>query len=127
MTELNEKNEVITYILELELIKSVEEVKEFMRNNSSFYVFECPDKIIRFEWFLSEDEKNATLIEMFEDSDDAKLCLEHLSTSHLIDEFPEHFNIISFRVLGNVRPDLLENLVDWEADTRDYTGGFFKL
>jgi len=30
-------------------------------------------------------------------------------------------------VLGNVRPDLLENLVDWEADTRDYTGGFFKL
>ncbi len=128
MTGLNQKNEFITYIFELELIKSADEVKEFMRNNSSPYVFQCDEpKTIRFEWFLSEDEKNATLIEMFEDSDAAKLRLEHHSASHLINEFPEHFNVKSFRVLGNVKTDMRESLADWEADIRSYTGGFFKL
>ena len=70
MSELNKQNPLITYIFELGLIKSVDEVKEFMRENSSPYVFNCAEpKTIRFEWFLSEDQKSATLIEMFEDSD----------------------------------------------------------
>jgi hypothetical protein len=64
---------------------------------------------------------------MFEDSDAAKLRLEHHSASHLINEFPEHFNVKSFRVLGNVKTDMRESLVEWEADIRSYTGGFFKL
>ena len=41
--------------------------------------------------------------------------------------FPEHFNVKSFRVLGNVKTDMRESLADWEADIRSYTGGFFKL
>ena len=66
MTGLNEKNEFITYIFELELIKSTDEVKEFMRNNSSPYVFQCDEpKTIRFEWFLSEDEKETIQILWF--------------------------------------------------------------
>ena len=128
MSELNKQNKIITYIFELGLIKSVNETRQFIRKNSSPYVFNCSEpKTIRFEWFLSEDEKNATLIEMFEGSDAAKLRLEHHSASHLINEFPEHFNVKSFRVLGNVKTDMRESLADWEADIRSYTGGFFKL
>ena len=62
MSELNKQNSIITYIFELGLIKSVDEVKEFMRENSSPYVYNCSEpKTIRFEWFLSENEKSATL------------------------------------------------------------------
>ena len=35
MSELNKQNKIITYIFELGLIKSVNETREFMRENSS--------------------------------------------------------------------------------------------
>ena len=124
---LNKSNSVITYIFELKLIKSIEKVKSFMSENSSPYVFNCPEpRTIRFEWFLSEDNKSATLIEMFEDSDAARLRLEHHSVSHLVKEFPEHFEIKNFIVLGDIKADMKEKLKDWNADQRTYVGGFFK-
>ena len=127
MSEPNKQNRIITYIFELELIKSVDEVKEFMRENSSPYVYNCDEpKTIRFEWFLSEDEKSATLIEMFEDSDAAKLRLENHSASHLVEEFPEHFEIKQFIVLGDIKSDMREKLADWNADLRENVAGFFK-
>ena len=98
-----------------------------MRENSSPYVFNCAEpKTIRFEWFLSEDEKSATLIEMFEDSDAAKLRLENHSASHLVEEFPEHFEIKQFIVLGDIKSDMKEKLADWKADLRGNVAGFFK-
>ena len=127
MGELNKPNPIITYIFELGLIKSADEVKEFMRENSSPYVFNCDEpKTTRFEWFLSEDEKSATLIEMFEDSDAAKLRLENHSASHLVEEFPEHFEIKQFIVLGDIKSDMKEKLADWNADLRGNIAGFFK-
>ena len=127
MSELNKQNPIITYIFELGLIKSVDEVKEFMRENSSPYVYNCSEpKTIRFEWFLSKDEKSATLIEMFEDSDAAKLRLENHSASHLVEEFPEHFEIKQFIVLGDIKSDMKEKLADWNADLRGNVAGFFK-
>ena len=127
MNELNKENSIITYIFELGLIKSVDEVKEFMRENSSPYVYNCSEpKTIRFEWFLSEDEKSVTLIEMFEDSDAAKLRLENHSASHLVEEFPEHFEIKQFIVLGDIKSDMREKLADWNADLRENVAGFFK-
>ena len=125
--DINKENSVITYIFELELIKSVDEVKKFMRENSSPYVFNCDEpETIRFEWFLSNDEHSATLIEMFADSDAAKLRLEHHSESHLIQEFPEYFKIKNFIVLGDIKEDMREKLEGWSADQRVYVGGFFK-
>ena len=127
MSEPNKQNGIITYIFELGLIKSVDEVKEFMRENSSPYVYNCDEpKTIRFEWFLSEDEKSATLIEMFEDSDAAKLRLENHSASHLVEEFHEHFDIKQFIVLGDIKSDMREKLADWNADLRVNVAGFFK-
>ncbi len=127
MSELNKQNKIITYIFELEPIKSLDETRQFMRENSSPYVFNCSEpKTIRFEWFLSGDEKSATLIEMFEDSDAAKLRLENHTASHLIKEFPEYFQIKQFVVLGDIQPDMKEKLADWNADLRRNVGGFFK-
>ena len=127
MSDLNKKNPIITYIFELGLIKSVDEVKEFMRENSSPYVYNCSEpKTIRFEWVLSEDEKSATLIEMFEDSDAAKLRLENHSASHLVEQFPEHFEIKQFIVLGDIKSDMKEKLAGWNADLRGNIAGFFK-
>ena len=77
----------------------------------------------RFEWFLSEDEKSAP-IEMFEDSDAAKLRLENHSASHLVEESPEHFEIKQLIVLGDIKSDMREKLADWNADLRENVAGF---
>ena len=120
MSELNKQNKIITYIFELGLIKTVNETKKFMRENSSAYVFNCSEpKTIRFEWFLSKDEKSATLIEMFEDSDAAKLRLENHSESHLVKEFPEYFEIKQFIVLGDIQPDMKDCLLYTSPSPRD--------
>ena len=127
MSELNKQNTIITYIFELGLIKTVNETKQFMKENSSTYVFNCSEpNTIRFEWFLSKDEKSATLIEMFKDSDAAKLRLENHSESHLVKEFPEYFEIKQFVVLGDIQPDMKDKLAAWNADLRGNVGGFFK-
>ena len=127
MSFLNKQNSMITYIFELGLIKGVDEVKDFMKENSSPYVFNCSEpKTIRFEWFLSEDEKSAILIEIFEDSDAAKLRLENHYSSHLVREFPEYFEIKNFIVLGDIKSDMKEKLGDWNADLRGFVGGFLK-
>ena len=44
---------------------------------------------MRFEWYLSADEISATLFEMFEDSDGAKLPAENLLASPLIGPFQD--------------------------------------
>jgi len=44
-------------------------------------------KTMKFEWYLSGDEACATLFEMFEDSDGAKLRGENLLASPLIGPF----------------------------------------
>ena len=63
---------------------------------------------------------------MFADSDAAKLRLKHHSESHLIQEFPEHFKIKNFIVLGDIKEDMREKLKGWSADQRVYIGGFFR-
>ena len=81
---------------------------------------------MRFEWFMSEDEKQATLIEMFADSDGAKQRLQNLQASPIVEPFQQLFKITSLTVLGAVKPDLRLLLDGWDADCREYAGGFYK-
>ena len=52
--------------------------------------------------------------------------LENHSASHLVEEFPEHFEIKQFIVLGDIKSDMKEKLADWNADLRGNVAGFFK-
>ena len=54
------------------------------------------------------------------------MCIRDSSESHLVKEFPEYFEIKSFIVLGDIKPDMKDRLADWNADLRGNVGGFFK-
>ena len=82
---------------------------------------------MRFGWYLSADETSATLFEVFEDSDGAKLRAENLLAGPLIGPFQELFEIKSFTVLGPVKKDLSELVTQFGAEIRKYTAGFYRL
>ncbi len=81
---------------------------------------------MRFEFFLSKGKTKATLIEVFADSDAAKLRTENLVASPILESFLHLFEPTSFIVLGSIRDDHREMLEAWGADFRDYAGGFYK-
>ena len=82
---------------------------------------------MRFEGYLSADETSATLFEMFEDSDGAKLRIENLLASSLVGRFQELFEIKSFTVLGPVKEDLKDMVTPFGAEIRKYAAGFYRL
>ena len=92
-------------------------------DGSGIYVHGCNEpKTIRFEWYLSADETSATLFEMFEDSDGAKL-----RAGPLTGPFQELCEIKSFTVLGPVKKDLNVIVTQFGAGIRKYSAGFYRL
>lgn len=123
----NVGSSVVTYIFELRLKGDPKTCKNFI-DESGIHVHGCNEpKTIRFEWYLSADETSATLFEMFEDSDGAKLRVENLLSGPLIDPFQELFEIKSFTVLGLVNKDLNKIVTQFGAEIRKYTSGFYRL
>ena len=126
-TEVNKENSIVTYILQLDVKGENGAIKKFIKDDSAPYTYGCDEpKTMRFEWFLSKDETKVTLLEMFEDSDAAKLRVENLLASPLAEPFQNLFEPTSFTVLGSIKHDLREMLEGWGADFRDYAGGFYK-
>ena len=123
----NVGSSVITYIFELGLKGDPETCKNFIAESGT-HVHGCDEpKTIRFEWYLSEDQTSATLFEMFEDSDGAKLRVENLLAGPLIGPFQELFEIKGFTVLGPVKKDLNEIVTQFGAEIRKYASGFYQL
>ena len=123
----NVGSSVITYIFELGLKGDPETCKNFIAESGT-HVHGCDEpKTIRFEWYLSEDQTSATLLEMFEDSDGAKLRVENLLAGPLIGPFQELFEIKDFTVLGSVKKDLNEIVTQFGAGIRKYASGFYRL
>tara|TARA_B110000263_G_C14945313_1_gene345522 strand:+ start:25 stop:396 length:372 start_codon:yes stop_codon:yes gene_type:complete len=116
----------ISFIFELK-ITDPEKCLDFMKNQAVPYTSDLDEpKTKRFEWYVSPDKKNATLIEFFDDSDGAKLRIDNLLSSHLLEIFQSLFEIESFIVLGDVKDDLKEILDGFGADYRDYAAGFLR-
>jgi hypothetical protein len=123
----NVASSVVTYIFELGLKGDPEACKKFI-DESGIHVHGCNEpKTIRFEWYLSADETSATLFEMFEDSDGAKLRVENLLAGPLIGPFQKLFEIKGFTVLGPVKKDLNEIVTQFGAEIRKYSSGFYRL
>ena len=123
----NSSGPQITYIFELELKSDLDVCKDFILESGK-YTHGCDEPgTIKFEWYLSPDHKCATLLEIFESSDAAKLRVENLIASSLASRFQTLFEIKSFLVLGEVNADLHDMLSGFGAEFRKYGGGFYRV
>ena len=109
--KLNKKSGIVTVVVDVTYNKSINIVREFIRNE------QCPlfyglndDGIIRFEWFVEENSNSATLIEVFENSNVWEELGNKVLGSPINIKFRELFKIERLTVLGDINDSFKDKL-----------------
>ena len=125
MSELREKSDQICSVIQCTIKGSHEEFKNWVKNRSSKYVLDLKEeKLISYEWHVSDDGKQATLIELLVDSDGYTQRLKNHLASPIAAEVTELVDFKGWHIFGNAKPDLIEALKPMGATFQSYFFGF---
>ena len=124
MTELNAASNRMVLIIDCK-VKDIERFKTWSKDRAAKYVYELKEEnSISYEWHISEDGSEATLIEAFTDSDAMMIRLGNHAASPLASEVLELIDITEVLCLGNVKPNAIETLSAWGARFRSHHSGY---
>ena len=122
--ELNKNNNQVTVLVEVSYEKHINEIKKFIRDEQSPLFYDLDDNgIIRFEWFLNEDEKTGTLIEVFENSNVWEELGNKVLGSPINIRFKELFQIEKLTVLGKINEAFEKKIKPMNPTIKSYIGG----
>ena len=125
MEKLNTSSDRIISVIYCTIKSEPDSFENWIKDRASKYVYDLKEeKTISYEWHLSEDRKEASLIEIFEDSDGAVQRLKNHSESPIAREVLEHVNITSVYCFGNAKHDLVDILSAWGAKIQSHYCGF---
>ena len=106
-------------------IKDAEKFKTWSRDRASKYVYDLKEEnSISYEWHISTDETEATLIEAFVDSDSMMVRLGNHMASPLATEVHEQVDITGVLCLGNAKQNAIEALSAWGATFHSHHSGY---
>ena len=124
MTELNAASDRMVLIIDCK-VKDREGFKTWARDRAAKYVYELKEEnSISYEWHISEDGSEATLIEAFTDSDAMMVRLGNHAASPLASEVLELIDITDVLCLGNAKQNAVEALSAWGARFRSRHSGY---
>jgi hypothetical protein len=124
MTDLNIPTNRMVLIIECK-INDAERFKTWSRDRAAKYVYDLMEEnSISYEWHISEDGSEATLIESFVDSDAMMVRLENHALSPLATEVFDHVDITRVLCLGNAKQNAIEALSAWGARFRSHHSGY---
>ena len=104
--------------------EEVTKVKDFIQKEQVPLFFSLEDSgIVRFEWFLNEEENSGTLIEVFENANAFQTLGSKVLGSPINIKFNELFSIESLTVLGQIPEDFKSKLQPMNPKFKLYTGG----
>ena len=124
---LNKDSDEIVFILELSTKENlVEDVEDFTQYLSDFIVKREPSTV--YGYFISEDGKNVTLIERYNNSDDGIQHGVDFINGPNFERFFEIFTIESFITLGNATDEFKKFASEngFEIDYRESIGGYVR-
>jgi len=125
MAELNSSSDRIIFIIQCSVKTNADEFHQWIKDRASKYVFDLKEeKSISYEWHLSHDNKEATLVESFIDSDGAMQRLVNHAASPIAAEVMEQVDIKSVFCFGDAKQDLIEALTAWGAKFQRHVCGF---
>jgi hypothetical protein len=124
MTKLNAHSDRMVLIIQCS-VKNSDEFKKWAKERASKYVYDLKEKnSISYEWHVSEDGNQATLIESFIDSDSMMVRLANHGASPIAAEVFEQVDIQSVLCLGNAKQDAIDALSAWGANFQAYHCGY---
>ena len=101
------------------------EFQKWIKNRASKYVFDLKEEnTMSYEWHLSDDNNEATLIETFVDSDAAVQRIKNHAASPIAAEVLEHVDFNGVHCFGKAKHDLIEMLTAWGAKFQHHFCGF---
>ena len=120
---MHHKSDSIIFYLDLNVINNSVNVEEFL-NGVVESVNETEQGTILYEYYLSEDKKKVSLIEIYKTDADAVIHMKNFLAAPHSGPFLETFEIESFKVMGNSSNELKEILNDFTKDHRKLIRGF---
>ena len=125
MSELRDKSDQICSVIQCSIKGSPEEFKNWVKNRSSKYILDLKEeKLISYEWHISDDGKQATLVELLVDSDGYMQRLKNHLASPIAAEVNDLVDFKGWHIFGNAKPDLVEALQPMGATFQSYFFGF---
>ena len=125
MKELNSKTQKIIFVIQCSIKSDANEFLTWSKERAAKYVFNLKEeKTISYEWHLSDDNSEATLVESFIDSDGAMQRLNNHMSSPIAEEVTQHVDIKEWLVFGNSKQDLIDALTPFGAKFKRQHCGF---
>ena len=125
MKELNSKTQKIIFVIQCGIKSDANEFLTWSKERAAKYVFNLKEeKTISYEWHLSDDNSEATLVESFIDSDGAMQRLNNHMSSPIAEEITQHVDIKEWLVFGNSKQDLIDALTPFGAKFKRQHCGF---
>ena len=125
MKELNSKTQKIIFVIQCSIKSDANEFLTWSKERAAKYVFNLKEeKTISYEWHLSDDNLEATLVESFIDSDGAMQRLKNHMSSPIAEEVTQYVDIKEWLVFGNSKQDLIDALTPFGAKFKRQHCGF---
>ena len=124
MTDLNATTDRMVLIIDCK-VKDVDNFKKWSKDRAAKYVYDLKEEnSISYEWHISEDGSEATLIESFVNSDAMMVRLGNHAASPLATEVTEYVDMVEIFCLGNAKQDAIKALSAWGARFRSHHSGY---
>ena len=125
MGTLNANSDRIITIIQCSVKSEPDKFQRWIKDRASKYVFGLKEEnTISYEWHLSDDNKEATLVEIFADSDSAVKRLKNHAASPIATEVLEHVDINGVHCFGSAKQDLIDMFTAWGAKFQRHFCGF---
>ena len=125
MSGLRENSDQICSVIQCSVKGNPDEFKIWIKNRSSKYVLDLKEeKLISYEWHISDDGKQATLVELLVDSDGYMERLKNHLDSPIAAEITDLIEFKGWHIFGNAKPDLIKALQPMGATFQSYFFGF---
>ena len=122
--KLHTPNNNVTVIIDVSFTESTDVVNQYIRDEQCPVFFNLKDEgIIRFEWFINEEDKTATLIEKFENSNVWEELGNKVIGSPINLRFRELFKVEKLTVLGEINESFKEKIQAMNPIIKSYVGG----
>ena len=122
--QLHNNDGNVTVIIDVSFSDDVNTIKDFVLNEQCpFIQSKAEEGLIKFEWFIDEETKTGTLIEIFNDSISWEKLADSVIGTPVNIKFNSIFIIEKMTVLGELTDNLEEKLKAAGPMVKNYVGG----